>query len=89
MTISGAVVTKHDRMRDAAEDFVPTLEECGRTRADAASELAAIAVSLASEGDTDRASVLMEVSDSMCCTAESVESRGSATRCADAELSSD
>jgi hypothetical protein len=58
-------MTKETRLRDAAEDFVRTLEECGQSRAEAASELAAVAVSLAREGNADRASVLMEVSDSM------------------------
>lgn len=82
-------MTKHDRVRDAAEDFVRTLEECGSTRADAASELAAIAVSLASEGNTDRASVLMEVSDSMRLTADREQSGGSTTRRGGAELSSE
>ena len=58
-------MTKQTRVRQAAEDFVRTLEDCGSSRADAASELAAIAVSLANEGNTDRASVLREVSNSM------------------------
>jgi hypothetical protein len=58
-------MTRDTRVRVVAEDFVRTLEECGSSRADAASELAAIAVSLAREGNTDRASVLMEVSEAL------------------------
>lgn len=65
LTIYGAVMTNQTRLRDAAEDFVRTLEEGGQSRGEAASELAAIAVSLASDGNADRASVLMEVSTSI------------------------
>jgi hypothetical protein len=71
-------MTKETRLRDAAEDFVRTLEECGQSRAEAVSELAAVAVSLAREGNAHRASVLMEVSDSMCRGAEIDQSQVSA-----------
>jgi hypothetical protein len=84
----GAVMTKQTRVRAAAEDFVRTLEECGSSRADAASELAAIAVSLASEGNTDRATILMEISDYLR-ELESEGSRGSDIPLDDAEPPSD
>jgi hypothetical protein len=60
-------MTRDTRVRVVAEDFVRTLEQCGSSRADAASELAAIAASLAREGNTGRASVLMEVSEALRC----------------------
>jgi hypothetical protein len=82
-------MTKQTRLRDAAEDFVRTLEECGQSRAEAASELAAVAVSLAREGNADRASVLMEVSDSMRRNTEIEQSQGSAVGQAVEELKSD
>ena len=49
------------RLREAAEEHLRVLETFGKTRAEAARELASLATSLAAEGNTDWARVLMSV----------------------------
>ena len=82
-------MTKETRLREAAEDFVRTQEEGGQSRADAASELATVAVSMAREGDVARAKVLMEVSDAMRRNTEIEQAQGSAVGQPFGELKSD
>jgi hypothetical protein len=60
---AGAYMARLDRLYQAAYEHLQEAERAGKTRQEAAAELAAIAESVAADGDEVWAKVLREVSD--------------------------